>query len=387
MQAFWIWALLVVSCQSPGKDASGPDESPQSPDDALHDTSSVQGDTSDSGQPQVSDSGEPPSWPGSSQADRQAAVDAMVAAAQAFLTSLSEAQRTQAQYSLGHPEQSDWSNLPHAVYARRGVSLGGLTEPQRALGWDLARASLSAAGLQRAQDIVQLEALLWEDGDPNAFPGNYFFTFFDDPSSETPWGWQLDGHHLALNFSVVAPEVTLTPSLWGVAPKLWTTGEHAGLKPMADEEDKAFEWIASLNTEQMAMAQLGADADPNLRAGPTSNPEHWPEPAGIAVSALNPSQREALLEWIAVYVGNMTEPQAAERMAEIEAHLDDVSVAWMGSTEPGSMMYYRIQGSRVLIEFDHTNSAGHIHAVYRDPQNDYGVDWLGKHLKAHHSHH
>ena len=47
-------------------------------------------------------------------------------------------------------------------------------------------------------------------------------------------------------------------------------------------------------------------------------------------------------------------------------------------------MYYRIHGSRVLIEFDHTGTADHVHAVLRDPANDYGVNWLSKHRKEHH---
>ena len=231
-----------------------------------------------------------------------------------------------------------------------------------------------------------MEELLWDAGDTNADPGNYFFTFFDTPSSDSPWAWQLDGHHLALNFTVVGSEVSIVPSLWGTTPKIWTTGEHAGLTPMAAEEDMAFAWIASLDEAQLDQAQLNPDGDPDLMAGPTSRQEDWPAPQGVPVTALNTSQRDALLDLVAVYVGNLTEAQAEQRMAEIYESFDDVSVAWMGGTEPGSMMYYRIQGSRVLIEFDHTRSADHIHAVYRDPVNDYGTDWLSKHLIEHHSH-
>jgi hypothetical protein len=89
---------------------------------------------------------------------------------------------------------------------------------------------------------------------------------------------------------------------------------------------------------------------------------------------------------IGVYVGNLPVHQAENRMAEIEASLDDASVVWLGDTEPGSAIYYRIHGSRVLIEFDHVMGPNHIHSVYRDPANDYGDDWLSKHLETDHAH-
>lgn len=369
--------------------AASTDDDGSATDPGNEDTESPTGSdtdaSQDSGSMDAPDTSSPIFWPGSELTDRQAVADAMVEAAQAFLAGLDDYQRGQVQYSLTDAERSDWSNLPHAIHVREGVSFAELNEERMNLGWELIRASLSAAGVKRAQDIIQLEKLLWEDGDMNAFPGNYFFTFFDTPSQTEPWGWQLDGHHLALNFTVVGPEVTITPSLWGVSPKVWPTGEFMGLAPMAAEEDLAFGWMASLNEDQMGQAQLSADADPDLMAGPTSIQSEWPEPRGVPVSALDESQREALLEWIAVYVGNLADAQSAERMAEIEASLGDASVAWMGGTTPGEMMYYRIQGSKVLIEYDHTRSADHVHAVYRDPSNDYGVNWLAKHLAEHHA--
>ena len=317
---------------------------------------------------------------------RTESVGAIVDAARAFLAALDEPQRASVQFGLEHPERADWSNLPHAVHERRGVSFGELDAATVGLGWKLIRACLSAEGDQRARSIMRMEDLLWNDGDENADPGNYFFSFFDDPGTEAMWGWQLDGHHLALNFTVSEGRLSMAPSLWGTTPKSWPTGPFAGLAPMSEEEDRAFAWMASLSVEQRAMAQLDAGANPNLMAGPSSAPDAWPEPAGLSSTELTEAQRAALVDWIAVYVNNLADGHASDRMAEIEATLDDVSVAWMGGTVPGSMMYYRIQGSRVLIEFDHTVTADHIHAVYRDPLNDYGVNWLGKHRMEHHSH-
>ena len=323
-------------------------------------------------------------WPGSERSDREDQASAMASAAAAFLASLDDYQRLQAQYELDHEERTDWSNLPHAVYARRGVSFSELNESRTALAWGLIEASLSAAGVSRAQAIIELEGLLWDAGDINANPGKYFFTFFGTPSLDDPWGWQLDGHHLALNFTVSGSEVTIAPSFWGAAPKTWVGEESPGLTPLADEEDLAFAWMGSLTSEQRMRAQLGEGLDPDLMAGAGTSPSDWPLVDGLPVSEMDAAQRRAVLDWIALFVGNLSGPQAAQRMHEVEASIDDVSVAWMGGTSVGDMMYYRIQGSRVLIEFDHSHAADHVHVVYRDPQNDYGGDWLRKHLALDH---
>jgi len=48
--------------------------------------------------------------------------------------------------------------------------------------------------------------------------------------------------------------------------------------------------------------------------------------------------------------------------------------------QEGAAFYYRIHGPRILIEFDNTqNSANHIHALWRDPANDFGRNDLHRH--------
>ena len=43
----------------------------------------------------------------------------------------------------------------------------------------------------------------------------YFVSIFGDPASGEPWGWQIDGHHLCLNCTVVDDQVVLTPAFMG----------------------------------------------------------------------------------------------------------------------------------------------------------------------------
>jgi len=54
-------------------------------------------------------------------------------------------------------------------------------------------------------------------------------------------------------------------------------------------------------------------------------------------------------------------------------------------TEPGAPHYYRVQGPRLLIEWDNTQrGANHAHSVWRDPTADFGLDVLAAHRAAHH---
>src|ERR1022692_2809051 len=39
----------------------------------------------------------------------------------------------------------------------------------------------------------------------------YFLSFYGEPSAERPWAWQIDGHHLCLNGTVIGDQFLLTP--------------------------------------------------------------------------------------------------------------------------------------------------------------------------------
>lgn len=73
---------------------------------------------------------------------------------------------------------------------------------------------------------------------------------------------------------------------------------------------------------------------------------------------------------------------AAAKVAQAKADLATTTFIWSGPTASGSAAYYRIQGPSVYIEFAHQQGQGanaggvnHIHAIYRDPTNDYGRAW------------
>ena len=82
-----------------------------------------------------------------------------------------------------------------------------------------------------------------------------------------------------------------------------------------------------------------------------------------------------------------------DAIAEIESEklkrhgINDVHLAWAGGLETRQPHYYRLQGSRFLVEYDNVqNDANHVHTVWRHPTNDFGADLLTHHYGTAHKH-
>src|SRR5439155_7408195 len=103
------------------------------------------------------------------------------------------------------------------------------------------------------------------------------------------------------------------------------------------------------------------------------------QPEGIKGSALTEKQREMMLDLTGEWAGIMHEAVAKAKMEELKQHISETWFAWSGPTEKGSAAYFRIQGPTVIIEYAPQRMGGdatkHIHTIYRDPTNDYGMKW------------
>ena len=91
----------------------------------------------------------------------------------------------------------------------------------------------------------------------------------------------------------------------------------------------------------------------------------------------------AVLDLIAEWSGILTEPYAAARMTHMKADLNETYFAWSGptNTEAGTNItaYYRVQGPHLVIEYapQSDEPGNHVHTMYRDPTNDYGIKLTG----------
>ena len=319
-------------------------------------------------------------------------------AATAFLASLTSTQKLRTQFGIDDPEWRRWFNIDNGLSVRQGVSLKEMTPAQRTSAFGLMRASLSARGFELTEAIRKTDQTLRElnDGVPWLDEELYYFTVMGMPSATAPWGWQLDGHHLVINYFVLGDQVVMTPSFFGAEPAVARTGAHAGNAVLQEEQSAGLALMQSLDATQRAHATLESRKTGNdLKAG--ANADNLVlDYAGVRVGTLAAAQKAAVLALVDRFVGTMEEGQARVRMDKVAEHLDDTWFAWVGDVAEDAVFYYRIHSPVVLIEFDHQEPIGstrinepgrptrdHIHTVIRTPNgNDYGKDLLGQHLAS-----
>jgi hypothetical protein len=100
---------------------------------------------------------------------------------------------------------------------------------------------------------------------------------------------------------------------------------------------------------------------------------------------LNAEQRELLRQLLSTYLDRVPEEISVMSRYADDAALDAVHFAWSGSLVASERHYYRLQGPRLLIEWDNTQrNVNHAHAAWRDPEADFGLDVLAAHTAAHH---
>ena len=328
----------------------------------------------------------------------------LVTAAQAFLAALTPDQRAIAIHPLDSHRRRLWINA-FMSYAPHGVLLeeAGAAVRQRAL--DLIEATMSHKGFQDTRTVMRLNACLGHligDQGRNLTEWMYWLTLFGTPSPDEPWGWQLAGHHLDINVTVVGTQLVVTPTFMGAEPRMSdeATGPFAGLRVFDDEEALGLRLIRALSPAQQDRAvlhrsmtdlpgHLAGQWDGRTRGGAGKDNLVLPY-EGIPATELDGAQRGMLLDLVRPYAARLPEGYDAVRMAEIVQHLDETWFAWIGSTAlENTPFYYKIHSPVVLIEFDHhagvfLGNVGperfHAHTLVRTPNgNDYGIDLLRQH--------
>ncbi len=186
----------------------------------------------------------------------------------------------------------------------------------------------------------------------------------------------------------------MTPTFMGSEPVRADAVPFKGTVALQDEQDKGSRLLAALDSAQRAQAVIGSEkGGANTLAGAYKDNVVL-DYAGVRATELNGRQRELLLDLIEEYVNNERDGHARIRMEEVRRHIDSTYFAWIGSSDPEGVFYYRVQSPVILIEFDHQPevrpgaprgaSRNHIHTVVRTPNgNDYGKDPLRQHYAQH----
>jgi hypothetical protein len=162
----------------------------------------------------------------------------------------------------------------------------------------------------------------------------------------------------------------MAPSLPAAQPATYTF-EGRTVRPLGNENDKAFALVNALDATQRSQAVLTYRVA-DLVLGPGQDGRAI-QPEGIRGSSLSGSQQTMLWDLVREWSGMMTDAFAEARMAELRANLRDTYFAWSGPTTNGSAAYFRVQGPTLVIEYAPQGNVDHIHTIYRDPTNDYGA--------------
>ncbi|BCX49303.1 serine protease [Haloferula helveola] len=309
---------------------------------------------------------------------------ALQTAANAFLASLDDKKQERATFPFDSEERENWHYTPRD---RKGLPLKDMNEAQKNAAVALANEILSERGAMQAAQIISLESVLakLENNPQRRDPEKYFVAIFGTPGDKDGWAIRFEGHHLSVNVTLVGDKgFSVTPSFMGTNPGEIREGELKGMRPLAAEEDLARALALTLLESGKKDVLFSENPPKEILTGEERVAKQL-EPVGVLASEMTEAQQEALFELISQYTGRYRADLAEADMAKIKkAGMDKIRFGWAGSTKPREAYYYRVQGPTFLMEGCNVqNNANHMHAVWRDTENDFARDLLGEHLDGH----
>ena len=318
-------------------------------------------------------------------------VAAVVAAANAFLATLSASQSNTAVVSFTLANAGNWSNLPVGGTTRNGPQFSTLTAAQLAAALNVGTNALSARGATLFEEIRLADGVISQVNSSMWGYNKYYIAFVGVPSTNTPWMLQLGGHHMAYNVifnGTNSPTNTTylsaTPQFTGTEPNTWTNGGVV-YAPLGVQRSN----IIALRTALTTAAQLsGTYSDVVFGPNGTGNhdtvfPKAYPTTGrGQLYSTLTTQQQVMVRAYIMAWVTNAQLDRAASLLADYftDAALAQTYIGYSGSstnmTTQGS--YFRVDGPRVWIEFIDQGGVAypgmvHDHGIWRDKLADYGA--------------
>jgi hypothetical protein len=330
----------------------------------------------------------------------EAPVAEMVAAATELLAALSPEDRGRVCFPVDAPEWQTWAN-PEFMQFDTGLRLEFQPPAVQELALGLVRASLSPEGAELVHAMMQINGFLGEVVDLPTVLGefSYNIALYGTPDLRAPWGWQLFGHHAAVNCLVVEGRMQLSPVFLGAEPDEIDDGPRAGLRDVfADRIDLGTRLMAALTPEQRQAATVYAEmVDPAMPPGRVhpGDERHLAGAfqdnrvipvEGIPVAGMPEDAQRLVLQIAETFVRLLPAGPRTARLREVAQHLDETWFSWIGGSQPGDVFYYRIQSPVLIAELDHhcgvfldyrTPQPFHVHTVLRTPNgNDYGRAWV-----------
>ncbi|MEU4557697.1 DUF3500 domain-containing protein [Actinoplanes sp. NPDC023936] len=360
-------------------------------------------------------------------------VAGVVEAAEAFLATLDDDQKAEAQLELTQENAVSWSNLPCGSTCRPGIAFGDLDESQLAAAKSVLKTALGAqtgSGYERVEQLLLADDYLSDvqgsgtgssagsstgssggpgggtmsggppagmsggpggmmSGGPGGGSGGtggygsglYYLAFLGTPNTTGTWELNFGGHHLAIHMSYKSGEVVgASPYFVGVEPTSWTDDSSATHTPLGDMKNAMLAMLDGLSDTEQSTAKLGQSFS-DVLVGPQEDGQFPATKQGLAVSSLTDEQKDLVLAAIKPWVAGADDATATSLLAAYEEELDETYLGWSGTTGLDTHAdYVRIDGPSVWVEFVCQNGVViqdqiHYHTVYRDHTRDYGGEF------------
>src|SRR5262245_37527719 len=163
----------------------------------------------------------------------------LTARVRSLLAGLDPDKRKAASFAWNGSEWKGWNYFGAANYVKPGLRLEQMNPVQKAAAWDLLATLFSPEGIEKAKNVMILQDVLASRGDGVGIRSSERFSFavFGTPAETGAWGFRLEGHHLSQSISVRDNQVVaVTPASFSANPNRITSGKHAGLNTLKDEE-------------------------------------------------------------------------------------------------------------------------------------------------------
>lgn len=293
--------------------------------------------------------------------------------AHALNRSISDSQRPRFNYCLGDKEQYSWTNVP----GRRsgGVRIEDLSVDQEKQVWSLLRNFLSPV----AYENVHFLATDIEEASGAGTVLDYTVALFGNPISDSAWGFQFDGHHIALNFVVDADQVVLSPAflgsqptmLRGIAPLKLENEGGRGLISVLTESQQESAYIPNLVRRDVLVGSGRGQVD----QGTQFNMDDFDQ-IGLRYSSLKYGQRKLFWLLLETYARRLNDTFTKHLLWNIQQTLKQKDSSYFVYSTNGDRLYYRIYVKNgILIEYSDVAS-DHVHTVVRllgtRPHAEYG---------------
>lgn len=329
--------------------------------------------------------------------DEGAAVGTAVDTALGLLEALGPEEQARILHPLDSRVWRAWMN-PEMYLNRFGIRFEEVGDKVRERAFELIAACLSPAGYRKVRDAMTVNGFLGRLVDlPRVLnEHSYNINIFGTPSPTEPWGWNLWGHHLAVNCLMIGGRQVLTPVFFGAEPNVIDSGEHAGLSLFDEQERAGLDFVRSLTAAQAEKAVLyHRKRDPGMPAGRLHPGDELHLGGalqdnriipfeGLLGAELDAAQQKALTRLVDLFLDYQPTGPRQARMANVRRHLDDTHFCWIGGRGDEDPFYFRVQSPVIMVEFDH--HAGiflanpepekfHTHILVRTPNgNDYGAE-------------